>query len=452
MNLKPYPEYKDSGVAWLGDVPRHWAVHPLKRYAKNIINNVISKNSEELYIALEHIEGWTGRFKKNREAKFTGQVKRFSETDVLLGKLRPYLAKVAFPKEKGVCVGEILSIRPNVNYLLGTFLEKSFLSFPFIGIVNGSTYGSKMPRTEWDFIGNLGFPIIPLPEQNQIARFLDYKTAQIARFIKAKKRMIELLKEQKQVIINDAVTGKIDVATGKPYPKYKDSGMEWLGQVPEGWEVLPLRWHILIGSGEFRSGNLIRTEKSSDYQYPVIGGNGVLGYTNSNNSEDNLIIIGRVGALCGNVHYVKESAWITDNALRIDDIRKFQPEFLALQLKAMNLNKLSNANAQPLITGGIIKSQKVVFPPLNEQLEILKYIEHKTAAIGKTISRTEREIALMQEYRTRLISDVVTGKIDVRGIEIPDIADIDDTLDEAMEETEGKDEWETEEAEECIRR
>lgn len=208
----------------------------------------------------------------------------------------------------------------------------------------------------------------------------------------------------------------------------------------------------MIGSGEFRSGNLIRTEKSSDYQYPVIGGNGVLGYTNSNNSEDNLIIIGRVGALCGNVHYVKESAWITDNALRIDDIRKFQPEFLALQLKAMNLNKLSNANAQPLITGGIIKSQKVVFPPLNEQLEILKYIEHKTAAIGKTISRTEREIALMQEYRTRLISDVVTGKIDVRGIEIPDIADIDDTLDEAMEETEGKDEWETEEAEECIRR
>jgi len=479
MNLKPYPEYKDSGVAWLGKVPKHWEVHPLKRYAKNIINNVLSKNSDELYIALEHIEGWTGRFKKNRYAKFTGQVKKFSETDVLFGKLRPYLAKVAFPKEQGVCVGEILSIRPNGKYLLGSFVEKSLLSFHFIGIVNGATYGSKMPRAEWDFIGNLGFPILPLPEQTQIARFLDYKTAQIARFIKAKKRMIELLKEQKQIIINDAVTGKIVIkdeggrlkAEKRPDSSFIPHPSSFLQTVPEGWEVRRLRTIATVKPSGV-------DKKSHEGELPVQLCNYVDVYKNQEiNSSLNFMKatatpeeIKNFTLIHGDIIITKDSetwddiavpAIVTENmdvvcAYHLALIRTTTQEITNKYLyRAISADPIAdhfrvsaNGVTRFGLSQGAIKDAPIPIPSIQEQAQIVSYIETKTAALDQAISRTEREIALMQEYRTRLISDVVTGKIDVRDIEIPDIADIDDTLDESIDEPEGEEVLETEEAEE----
>jgi type I restriction enzyme S subunit len=261
--------------------------------------------------------------------------------------------------------------------------------------------------------------IIPsLEEQRQIIKYIKFKSFQISRLIRAKKRIIELLKEQKQAIINQAVTRGLD-----PDVKLKPSGVEWLGKIPEHWEVVPLRWNISISSGDFRSGDLIKTEVTSKYTYPVIGGNGVLGYTNEVNTNNGTIIIGRVGALCGNVHYITEPAWITDNALRISEIINFNNEFLAIQLSAMNLNRLSKANAQPLVTGGMIKKQRVVLPSINEQNNIITFIKEKETTFNRTISSIEREISLMQEYRIRLIADVVTGKVDVRDIEVPDVVD-----------------------------
>jgi hypothetical protein len=200
--------------------------------------------------------------------------------------------------------------------------------------------------------------------------------------------------------------------------KLKPSGVEWLGDIPEHWDVLPLRWHIQISSGEFRAGDLIKTHKSPEFSYPVIGGNGILGYTNSTNSENATIVIGRVGALCGNVHLVPEPAWITDNALRIAKIKRFNIEYLMYQLRTMNLNRLSNANAQPLVTGGVIKAQKVACPTYEEQMDILKYIEKESKIVDIAISNAQREIDLIREYRIRLIADVVTGKVDVRGIAV----------------------------------
>lgn len=259
----------------------------------------------------------------------------------------------------------------------------------------------------------------PLEEQKKIACYLDHKNRLINKLIRIKKKQIELLKELKQAIINDAVTGKIDVSTGKPYPKYKDSGIEWLGMIPEGWKQIPLKWCIRMSSGEGKPSNEILSEKTGKYQYPVMGGNGLMGFTNEYNSTENQIVIGRVGALCGNIHLLNEKSWVTDNALRVLKVTGFDNGYLSYQLRTMNLNRLSNANAQPLITGSVVKSQVVACPSISEQSIIVSHIEKVSELFEVMIDYTLSQIMNLKELQTRLISDVVTGKLDVRNIEIP---------------------------------
>jgi len=148
----------------------------------------------------------------------------------------------------------------------------------------------------------------------------------------------------------------------------------------------------------------------------VVGGNGVLGFSSNANVFSNTIVVGRVGALCGNVHLVEAPAWITDNALMLMDIRDFNNEYLSLLLRTMNLNRLANQNAQPLVTGGMIKAQKAILPPSEEQDQIVTHCLRETKKIDSLSTRISESIEKLREYRTALISAAVTGKIDVRGV------------------------------------
>jgi len=208
---KPYPTYKDSGVPWLGKVPEHWEVRRLKTAVDHVNQQTTTKTDEDLYIALEHVESWTGRLlPPSGEAHFDGQVKRFQAGDVLFGKLRPYLAKVVRPKQSGVCVGEFLVLRAR-PVAAPHYLEVALRSAPAIDFVNSSTYGAKMPRAEWTFVGAMLFPVPPLPEQAAIVEYLDAQTAKLDTAIAAARREIELLREYRERLIADVVSGKVDV-------------------------------------------------------------------------------------------------------------------------------------------------------------------------------------------------------------------------------------------------
>ncbi len=235
---KPYPAYKDSGVPWLGEVPEHWEIQRLKALLANVVDQTSERNEHEIYLALEHIESWTGRIRESEsDVSFDSQVKRFQAGDVLFGKLRPYLAKVACPDRNGVCVGEFLVLRSHGGNLLPSYLEHLLRSKPIIDAIDASTFGAKMPRADWQFIGGMEQPAPPLSEQTAIVRFLDHADRRIRRYIRAKQKLMALLEEQKQALIHQAVTGQIDIRTGQPYPAYKPSGMEWLGDVPAHWEM-----------------------------------------------------------------------------------------------------------------------------------------------------------------------------------------------------------------------
>ena len=238
-SLKSYSAMKASGIEWLGEVPAHWSVERLKSCMANIIEQTTVRNAKELYVALEHVESWTGRLtERDDDVEFDSQVKTFQAGDILFGKLRPYLAKVTRPRANGVCVGEFLVLRPRDTRILGSYMERSLRSKPIIEVIDSSTFGARMPRADWQFIGAMQIAVPPVTEQSAMIRFLDHMDWRIQRYIRRKRKLIALLEEQKKSIIQQAVTGQIDVRTGQGVrrPIGTHAGLEWVGKIPSNWE------------------------------------------------------------------------------------------------------------------------------------------------------------------------------------------------------------------------
>lgn len=245
-DLKPYAKYRESGLPWLGRVPSHWDVRRMKSAVNNVIEQTVELKSDEVYVALEHVESWTGQARPQSGSKlFTGQVKRFRKGDVLFGKLRPYLAKVTRISSDGVCAGEFFVLRPTDEAVSSAYLEHQLRAKHIIDIINGSTFGAKMPRADWQFCGNLAIPFPPIDEQAAIVRFLDWANRRLERAIRAKRKVIVLLNQQKQAIIHRAVTRGLD-----PSVPLKPSHIAWLGDIPRHWEVRRLSSVAAFSSGK----------------------------------------------------------------------------------------------------------------------------------------------------------------------------------------------------------
>ena len=207
--LDPDVKMKDSGVEWLGEVPEHWEVVRLKNVVKLINNKVDGIISDLRYIGLENIKSWEGKLIDNEHMRPEGQANTFERGDVLFSKLRPYLAKVFCANFKGMCTSELLVLRPHKisqYYLLHLLLSKEF-----IYLVDSSTYGAKMPRANWEYIGNIYIPNPPKSEQNIISNYLQENINKMDNLIDKINQSINSLKEYRTALISAAVTGKIDV-------------------------------------------------------------------------------------------------------------------------------------------------------------------------------------------------------------------------------------------------
>ena len=404
MSFARYPAYKDSGVEWLGEVPGHWEVKRLK-YNLQLLTE--KTNRREHAIALENIESWTGRYLPT-ETEFEGDGVAFEAGDILFGKLRPYLAKAYLAESSGEAVGDFHVLRPTAN-ADGRFAQYQILNREFIDLVDGSTFGSKMPRASWEFVAGIALATPPKAEQQAIATFLDTETAKIDGLMAEQRALVVLLKEKRQAVISHAVTKGLN-----PAAPMKDSGVAWLGEVPGHWAVSPMRWFSACSSGNGLATHEVEIE-SDLCKIPTIGRNGVMGFTSKSNIHHSALAIGRVGALCGNVHIVHPPAWITDNALILDATAShFLLQYLADVLISRNLNEIASKTAQPLITGTQVRDQRVPRPPMIEQQEIISFVTYQTTQLDTLTQEAQTAIALLQERRTALISAAVTGKVDVR--------------------------------------
>ena len=425
---KPYPEYKDSGIEWLGEIPKHWELKRIK-YCVDLINEKENGSEPDVpYIGLENIEPWTGRYICSESIfEYEGQASTFSNGDVLFGKLRPYLAKVLLASEKGVCTGELLVLRPKLvvnKYLLYFLLTKDF-----IFIVDSSTYGAKMPRANWSFIGNLSATIPSFSEQQAIASFLDRETARIDELIAKKEQLIALLREKRTALISHAVTKGLN-----PDAKMKDSGIEWLGEIPEHWNVLSIKHLLQVKDGTHDTPDFVIP---SDDTYPLLTSKDLFAgrinfdeakhisqqdYVNiskRSDSEYGDVLLPMIGTI-GNpvIVYDKRPFSIKNIALfktsksQID--KRYIYYFLLSNLCSTQFDLLTRGGVQGFVSLFILRNLKLFYMSLDEYRYIADYLDYETAQIDELIKKNYGVIENLQEYRTALISAAVTGKIDVR--------------------------------------
>lgn len=407
-----YPAYKDSGVEWLGVVPEHWGVSPLKWLAEQITDKA---TTSEFQVGLENIEGWTGRFIET-DTEFAGDGITFRQEDILFGKLRPYLAKVWLADRPGQAVGDFFVLRPRaVN---SEFLHKYILTPTVIEDLNASTIGAKMPRVGWEDMAALAVTLPPHKEQTQIARFLDHETARIDALIEEQQRLIELLKEKRQAVISHVVTKGLD-----PTVPMKDSGVEWLGEVPAHWTVAPVKFFF-----EFLDGQRIpiKAEDRGAMQgdYPYYGASGIIDYVNDFIFEEDLVLVSEDGAnllmRSTPIAFVARGKYWVNNHAHIIRPQDENLTYWAEVIEQQDLTNYVTGSAQPKLTAEALGSIKIAVPPTgSERAAIQAFILKRDADLGALLSEAASGVRLLQERRSALISAAVTGKIDVRGWQPP---------------------------------
>ena len=415
--MKRYSEYKDSGVKWIGEIPGHWNAVSLKRVVKLI--NEKSNEQNIPYIALENIESFTGKILSLNEIEPDSICNKFKKDDVLFCKLRPYLTKCVSPSFDGKCTSELLVLR-NFNGV-ANYLKYTLLSPRLVMDINASTYGAKMPRANWNYIGLCRVPLPPLPEQEAIVTYLDTKVAKIDEYISIAEKKIAALEELKQTIITEAVTRGIH----KDVPM-KDSGVKWIGMIPEHWDLSRAKNIFERKFRPVRDCDEVVT-CFRDGQVTLRKNRRVEGFTES------LKEIGYQGIRKGDLVIHQMDAFAGSIGVSDSDGKGTPVYICCLPKDEKNVNVYFYAYLlREMARSGFIKSlyrgirerssdfrfdtfavQLLPLVPIEEQQEIVNYIEAKVANINQLCQAERSQIEKLKEYKQRLISDVVTGKVKV---------------------------------------
>ncbi|EKA8518805.1 restriction endonuclease subunit S [Campylobacter coli] len=432
--------FKDSGIEWLGEIPQHWEVVKIKFLAIFYTGDSIKDSEKHKYCFLNNsipyistkdidintnvIDYNNGMFIEKNDANF----KRAYTNSILLcleganaGKKIAFLDKEVCFVNKLCCISSKTK-KLNSKFLF-YFLQSVFFKNVFIANIKGLIGGITT-----DQLGNFYMLFPPLKEQEQIANFLDEKCKKIANFIEKKEKLINLLKEQKQVLINETITKGLDKNVN-----FKDSGIEWLGEIPQHWEV-----KRLANFGTFLKGNGISRQDLVEYGEPAILYGDI--YTKyqikthflySKISKKTLL---STTPICnGDILFsgsgeTKEDIGKSivylgdDNAFAGGDVIIFRQKennalFLSyvLNTKYANFCKSINSKGEIIvhIYASNLKDIKIPLPPLKEQEQIANFLDEKCEKIDLLIEKTEKQIKLIKEYKTTLINQAVCGRINL---------------------------------------
>ena len=457
VGLEPYAAVKDSGIEWLGVVPSYWQVRRLKTlcsrsalYGANV--------SADSYVS-------TGvRFLRTTDINDHGQLVGrgvflperlvddylLSDGDLLVSRSGTVGRSLLYEgKVHGVCAyaGYLVRFTPG-SELLPRYLFLFTKTQAFDRFLRTMAISSTIENVNGEKYANCPLPLPPFPEQAAIARFLDHTDRRLQRYIRAKEKLIALLEEQKQAVIHQAVTGQIDVRTGKPYRAYKDSGVERLGRVPEHWGISRLKGAMLqpLQNGIFKKkdqfGDGVPLINVADIYRPDFRIDpGSLERVRASTDE-----IRRFRVEPRDVFFVRSSLKLegTGRSAIVGDClpgtvfechlvkARSDPREIDARLLVAHLNcyairhwLISRANVVTMATiaQNTISSCPILLPPLPEQSNVIRFIDAKTTTIDHAVANHHRQVGQIREYRARLISDVVTGKLDIceAAVHLPDI-------------------------------
>ncbi|EJO5347351.1 restriction endonuclease subunit S [Clostridium botulinum] len=415
--LRPYKEYKNIDLLWLDKIPKHWNVTRNKNVMK-VQKKIVGENHNEYTILSLTKNGIIPRDLENAKGKFP---KDFDGYQIVNPK---NIVFCLFDMDETPRTVGLSSISGMITGAYNVFkienINEKYLYYYYLSLDNSkklkSLYTGLRKVIHIDTFLRTKMPKPPMEEQKQIVKYLDYKLGKIRKFIKTKKKIIDLLKQQKKAFIKEAIIGKLKIENGECKTRYKSemklSGIQWVEEIPKHWIKCKLK-HL----ANFKSGDSITSSQINEKgKYPVYGGNGLRGYVDKYTHDGNYLLIGRQGALCGNVHLVKGKFWATEHAVVVTTNPNVDVDWAKYLIETMNLNQYSQSAAQPGLAIERIINIYTILPPIEEQKEIVDYIINIADKIDKSILHINKEISLIMEYSIRLISDVVTGKVDVRNI------------------------------------
>ncbi|MBM7482670.1 type I restriction enzyme S subunit [Bradyrhizobium sp. USDA 3686] len=462
--LRPYPETKASGLAWLGDVPAHWDVRRNGRLFGSR-REMGFPNLPVLQVSLRsgvRIRDFDNGERK-QEIGDRSKYQRAVRGDIAYNMMRMWQGAVGIVPADGLVSPAYVVARPFAEADAG-YYAYLFRTAAYMREVDTFSRGIVPDRNRlyWESFKQMPSVYPPLDEQRLIVRFLDWHGAQTAKLIGAKKKIIALLNEQKQAIIHRAVTRGLD-----PNVKLKPSGISWLGDVPEGWDVAALRHRYdqclgkMLDTKRITGAYLVPYLRNTDVQWERINVIN-LPLMDVPPAEYARYCV-RLGDLlvCEGGEIGRAAIWSNAlelcafqkalHRLRPRNLKRDNPQFLLLQLRlAVALGAFVDGHESTIahLTGEKLRAHRFVFPSLVEQQRIISHIETQSLEINAAADRVEREIALIQEFRTRLIADVVTGKLDVRAAaaSLPEVAELEatddlaegDDLDEVIDDAESE--------------
>ncbi|WP_313447932.1 restriction endonuclease subunit S [Atlantibacter hermannii] len=433
---KAYPKYKDSGVEWLGAIPEDWSVTKLK-YIADLLTAKYT-NSDDLFVGLENISSGDGKFISKEENIADGASVSFEKNDVLFGKLRPYLAKSWLATFSGVCSSEFLVLR--TAKLHPKYLNYYSLTNEFIEQVNSSTYGSKMPRASWEFIGLLPVPTCSYSLSEKVACFLDHETAKIDKLIERQNQLIELLKEKRQAVISHAVTKGLN-----PDVPMKDSGVEWLGDIPSHWLCTKIK-HIALLTPKKSSVDFKNNDECTFIPMEKLKRNSLVtdesklirdvisGYTYF---EDDDLLLAKVTPCFENKNIAVAKGLVNSIGFGSTEIYVLRPtekirvNYLLFRLQEDNFIRaataaMTGAGGLRRVPSDFLLNYPIAIPPKPEMDAIVAYLNAQEVHYDLMEKNATQAVQLLQERRTALISAAVTGKIDVRDWVAPDTQDVEE--------------------------
>ena len=439
--MKSYPEYKESGVEWIGEIPKDWNAVPLTKYLESIVDYrgrtpektedgrflVTAKNIRDGQIDYQISQEFTSE--DEYQKIMTRGIPQIG--DVLFTTEAP-LGEVANVDDVSVALAQrIIKFRPKPNFLNPYFLKYWILSYTFQSDLQRYATGSTARGIKASKLCLLKLNLPPLKTQTQIANFLDQKTEQIDELIRIKERRIELLQEQRTALINQAVTKGLD-----PNVEMKPSGVEWIGEIPEYWEIIKLRYlgvlqnGISKDSGSFGLGypflsygdvynneilptqveGLVKSTKADRERYSVLQGDIFFTRTSETIEE-----IGISSTCMKTIENCVFSGFLirfrnTSKILTKEFSKYYFPSLLPRIFLAKEVNIVTRSS----LSQELLKRLPVLLPPIDEQKEITMFLDEQTEKIDSMIEKENKQTELLKEYRQSLISEAVTGKIDVR--------------------------------------
>jgi type I restriction enzyme S subunit len=420
--MKKYDSYKDSGDAHIGLIPLDWHSSRVK-YVGEIIGRIGFRG----YTVADIVHDGNGAIAlspsniKNQSLTLDGSTYiswekyeespeiKIHENDIVIVKTGSTIGKIAF-----VNVSEKLTLNPQLVVLKNIKVDNKFFYYAAISnffqhFFTMNSAGGSTPAISQEKINNFS---IAHPknqeEQTQIANYLDYKTNQIDTLISNKEKLIELLKEERTAIINQAVTKGLD-----PNVTMKDSGIEWLDEIPEHWELTRMRYLCDIGTGGKDTEN-----REDDGEYPFYVRSQTVERISTYSFDGEAILTAGDGVgVCKVWHYVNEKFDYHQRVYRMSDFKGIVGKYLYYYLKenfVKEVMKLSAKSTVDSLRRPMFQNFQIAFGSMEEQDEIIEFIDGQNEKIEALISKYEQEIELLKEYRTALISEVVTGKVDVR--------------------------------------